>query len=175
MDELKKLTDELERIDEFMIRTEKDFYYLLEKVSESNLKCAINLLHYLALRSLDIRDLQDNLHKYGLSSMASSESHIRGQLLAILERIGADMNQRENGFDYEKSKESFSQRTNALFGKKQSESVPWIMVTFDSDFADDYAKVKNLIQSGMNIARINCAHDDESAWFRMIQHVKRAS
>lgn len=174
-EELFRLSGELERIDEFMVRAEKDFYYLLEKVHESNRKCAVNLLHYLALRSLDIRDLQDALHEYGLSSMASSESHIRGQLLAILQRIGATSELKENGFDYQKSKESFSQRTNALFGKRQSASVPWIMVTFDSGFADDYEKVKNLMQSGMNVARINCAHDDERAWFSMIQHVKRAS
>ena len=49
------------------------------------------------------------------------------------------------------------------------------MVTFHTKFADDYGKVKNLLQSGMNVARINCAHDDESTWFRMIQHVRRAS
>jgi len=137
MDDLKRLAEELERIDQFMVRTQKDFNYLLEKVHVSNRKCAVNLLHYLALRSLDIRDLQDSLHKYGLSSMASSESHIRGQLLAILQRIGVETDLEDDGFDYEKSKESFVQRTNALFGKKRSESIPWIMVTFDSDFADD--------------------------------------
>lgn len=175
MDDLQRLAEELERIDQFMVRTEKEFNYLLEKVHVSNRKCAVNLLHYLALRSLDIRDLQDSLHTYGLSSMASSESHIRGQLLAILQRIGVVKDLAGDWFDYGKSKESFAQRTNALFGKKQSESIPWIMVTFDSDYADDYAKVKNLIQSGMNVARINCAHDDESTWFSMIQHVKRAS
>lgn len=175
IDELARLAEELKRIDEFMVSAEKDFDYLLEKVHPSNRKSAVNLLHYLSLRSLDIRNLQDALHEYGLSSMASSESHIRGQLLSILNRIGYEKVLPEQVFDYQKSKDFFSGRATAMFGKRQTESVPWVMVTFDTAFADDYAKVKNLVQSGMNIARINCAHDDESVWFRMIQQVKRAA
>lgn len=169
-----KLVAELERINEIMLRTEQDFNYLVEKVHPSNRNNAINLLHYLALRSLDIRELQDTLHAYGLSSMASSESHIRGQLLAIFQRIGVEKEIPPGVFNYTSGKESLAKKASELFGKRPVISSPSIMVTFDSDLADDYAKVKNLIQSGMNIARINCAHDDESTWFRMIQHVKRA-
>ena len=58
-EELVRLANELERIDEFMLLAERDFNYLLEKVHPSNRKSAVNLLHYLALRSLDIRNLQD--------------------------------------------------------------------------------------------------------------------
>lgn len=173
--DLVKLTEELDKIDEFMVRSENDFHYLLEKVHSANQMTAINLLHYLALRSLDIRELQDTLHAYGLSSMASSESHIRGQLLAISQRLGEEKEIPGNVFSYETSKQSQIKKSTDLFGIKQTESVPYIMVTFESGLADDYAKVKNLLQSGMNVARINCAHDDESTWFRMIQHIKRAS
>ncbi|WP_407523236.1 pyruvate kinase [Lacibacter sp. MH-610] len=49
------------------------------------------------------------------------------------------------------------------------------MVTLDEKHADDYASIKGLLQSGMNVARINCAHDTEAVWFRIIQHIKRAS
>ena len=74
-DDFVKLSNELSKIDDFMVCTENDFLYLLEKVHPSNLANAVNLLHYLSLRSLDIRELQDALHAAGLSSMASSESH----------------------------------------------------------------------------------------------------
>lgn len=174
-EDLAKLTGELSKIDDFMLRTENEFHYLLEKVHPANTANAINLLHYLSLRSLDIRELQDALHAAGLSSMASSESHIRGQLLAIMQRLGMEIQVPENVFRYESGKKSLAKKSTALFGKKQTEAVPYIMITFDTALADDYAKVKNLLQSGMNIARINCAHDDESTWFRMIQHIKRAS
>jgi pyruvate kinase len=61
-----------------------------------------------------------------------------------------------------------------LFGAKQDATVPYIMVTFDSSFADNYALIKTLLQNGMNVARINCAHDDEGQWSKMIEHLKRA-
>jgi pyruvate kinase len=174
-EDLVKLSEELGKIDAFMVRTENDFQYLLEKVHPANKLNAVNLLHYLSLRSLDIRELQDALHASGLSSMASSESHIRGQLLAIMQRLGKQIEIPENVFHYENGKKSLAKKSTDLFGKKQIEAVPYIMVTFETSLADDYAGVKNLLQSGMNVARINCAHDDESTWFRMIQHIKRAS
>ena len=173
--ELQELAAELGKIDDYMVRAESDFAHLIQKIHPSNRLNALNLLHYLALRSRDIRELQDTLHGAGLSSMASSESHIRGQLLAICQRLGTQKEIPAEVFSYETGKQSLAKKSTSLFGKKDSEALPYIMVTFDTELADDYAKVKNLLQSGMNIARINCAHDDESTWFRMIQHVKRAS
>lgn len=173
--ELKRLEEELDKIDAFMSKTVNDFDKIIHEVHPSNKKNAINLLHYLALRSLDIRELQAKLHALGLSSMASSESHIRGQLRAIAQRIGSKkQNLPANAFTYETSKLSSLQKAVDLFGEKQKELVPYLMVTFDKSLSQDYEKVKNLLHSGMNIARINCAHDDESVWFSMIQHIKRA-
>jgi pyruvate kinase len=34
--------------------------------------------------------------------------------------------------------------------------------------------IKNLLQNGMNVARINCAHDDESTWSKMINQLRKA-
>jgi pyruvate kinase len=34
--------------------------------------------------------------------------------------------------------------------------------------------VRDLVARGMDCARINCAHDDDSAWAKMIAHVRRA-
>lgn len=171
---LNKLAIELEKIDAFMLRSENDFSHLLAQAHPNQRANAVNLLHYLALRSLDIRELQDALHEAGLSSITSSESHVRGQILAILERLGANKAVAGPVFTYSTSKKSLSKKSAALFGQKQIDSVPYIMLTFDSKMADDYEKVKNMLQSGMNVARINCAHDDEATWFRMIEHIKRA-
>lgn len=157
-----------------MLQAEQDFAGLLQQVHPSQYANALNLLHYLFLRSLDIRDLQDQLHEAGLSSMTSSESHVRGQLWAILQRLGAAPQLSPPAFTYSSSKTALSQKAQALFGQKQIESVPCIMLTFDRQMAEEYEKVKSMLQSGMNVARINCAHDDEATWFRMIQHLKRA-
>lgn len=59
---------------------------LVDQVHELQQPAARNLLQYLCLRSGDIRALQDELHIHGLSSLASSESHILSQLQAIRAR-----------------------------------------------------------------------------------------
>lgn len=172
---LQHIVTTLEKLDQGMLQAEQEFAGLLQQVHPSQCNNALNLLHYLFLRSLDIRDLQDQLHKAGLSSMASSESHVRGQLLAILQRLGAEYQLNPPALTYGSSKKLLSQKTQALFGQKQIESVPYIMLTLDRQMAEDYEKVKSMLQSGMNVARINCAHDDESTWFRMIEHLKQAA
>lgn len=172
---LKYLAGELQRIEAFIRKAEADFSHLVEKVHPANKSNAVNLLHYLALRSLDIRHLQDILHEEGLSSLASSESHVMGQLMAIEQHLGIAQTGKAEVMNYAASRQSMRQKSNALFGEKQADVIPHIMVTFDTDLATDYDKVKNMLQSGMNIARINCAHDDESTWFMMIQQIERAS
>ena len=173
-EDLIQLAEELMRIDACMDKAEKDHAHLVEKVHKRNRSSALNLLHYLSLRSMDIRDLQDRLHAAGLSSMASAESHIRGQLNAILERLGKGPSS-GNYLRYNEGKKLLLDNAKNLFGTHPSIAVPHIMVTYDSHLADNYPEIKNLVQSGMSIARINCAHDDQATWFRMIQHTKKAS
>jgi pyruvate kinase len=157
-----------------MLAAENDFRQWIDKAHPSQYQSACNLLHYLALRSNDIRRLQVKLHKSGLSSLASSESHIRSQLQAILKRLNVTTD-REPELSYKSSRKLSRQKSVQLFGAGREPKIPSIMVTFDTNHADDYPAVKNLLESGMNIARINCSHDDESIWIRMIEHVRTAS
>jgi pyruvate kinase len=43
-----------------------------------------------------------------------------------------------------------------------------IMVTLPSEAADDAQLVAGFVANGMDVARVNCAHDDAEAWSRMI-------
>jgi len=172
---LEKLASELEQLNLAMDDAERQFASYLESVHPSQRSNARNLLHYLVLRSRDIRELQNALHAYGLSSLTNSESHIKGQIAEILCRLGKEPGNNGHVVTYEESKRSLKEKSTALFGNRVDESIPNIMITFHSHFAEDYGKVKSLLQSGMTVARINCAHDDESTWFRMIQHLKRAT
>lgn len=141
----------------------------------SQKESAKNLLHYLSLRQQDIRELQDQLHEFGLSSLSSSEGHILRQVQAIQERLGKKYPKAQistSTQDY--SKHLLKEKNLQLFGTRKEEDIPYIMVTFDSGFADDYALIKSLLQSGMNVARINCAHDNEMVWAKMIQKLKKA-
>lgn len=148
---------------------------MFKKIHPQQQRAAKNLLHDLTLRNQDIREIQDALHIHGLSSLASSESHIHRQLQEIVQRLGKKYTAKElDVCTYEFNQVQMASKSKMLFGEKNNVLIPYIMVTFDSSFADDYALIKNLLQNGMNIARINCAHDDEATWSKMIHHIKRA-
>ena len=48
------------------------------------------------------------------------------------------------------------------------------MVTFSTDMADDRKLVEEMLNHGMSVARINCAHDTPEVWLRMISTLKKA-
>jgi len=49
------------------------------------------------------------------------------------------------------------------------------MVTLPSEAATDYRLVRHLVSSGMDVARINGAHDGPDAWEEMARNVRKAS
>jgi pyruvate kinase len=170
------IKSELERLEEKMLLTTQQRSTLLHDLHPSQIPAAKNMIHYLTLRSEDIRELQDALHLNGLSSLASSESNIHRQVQAVQNVLGRNYTpgQIEN-CSFEWSRQSVSKKCTSLFGSKTNGSGPHIMVTFDSAFADNYTLIKNLVQNGMNVARINCAHDDESVWSKMIYNIHQAN
>src|SRR5215211_5770131 len=85
---LESLASEVLALREEMIASEAQVAYLLEAVHPANLASARNLVHYLALRRNDIRDLQHRLARAGLSSLSGCEPHV----LVTLDRILALLN-----------------------------------------------------------------------------------
>ena len=49
-----------------------------------------------------------------------------------------------------------------------------IMVTMPSEAANDPNLVRNFLTRGMNIMRINCAHDSAEEWLRMVENLRAA-
>ena len=177
MPDLNVLRDILEDIRRKMLAAEALRRDALRLVFRSQRKSAANLLHYLALRREDLRDIQHDLHNAGLSSLASSESHALLQVEAVLERLGAAVHHSGKGtrMDYPDAARLLGQRATALFGVKRNPNIPHVMVTFDTSLATDYVGVKALLEAGMNVARINCAHDKESVWRRMVTNLRKAT
>jgi len=173
-DQLTGLKQALEALESSMLKAEKDHAEIISKLPVAQQPACVNMLHYLALRSEDIRDLQDRLHIAGLSSLASSESHVHAQLHAMLERLGKEPSP-SSSCTYQQAIKDITQKAAVLFGTKKEAATPYIMVTFDTDYADDYNLVTELLTSGMNVARINCAHDSEPVWQKMIDNIQKAS
>jgi pyruvate kinase len=66
------------------------------------------------------------------------------------------------------------QNTARLFGERPKKRRGHIIVTMPAEAADDYLMVHQLLKSGMNCMRINCAHDNPEIWSRMIETLRDA-
>jgi pyruvate kinase len=62
-----------------------------------------------------------------------------------------------------------------LLGPEPADRRTRVMVTLPSEAADDPALVRDLLDAGMDLARINAAHDGPDAWRSMAAHVRAAS
>ena len=70
--------------------------------------------------------------------------------------------------------ESLSQNTNRLLGESNNQISTRIMVTLPSDAAGDVKYITDLLANGMEIARINCSHDNPKVWKSMIDAILTA-
>ena len=152
----------------------------LAGVAPEHRSSARNMLHYWAIRQYDLRDLQSRLAAYGLSSLGRSEPNVEATLLLVRSAICAMLGDAwqqpaSSGVRIDQGPELLRHRTQQLLGPEPVDRVTRIMVTLPSSAASDAALVRELVERGMNIARINCAHDDAEAWRSMAQHVRRAA
>jgi len=153
----------------------------IERVDPGNGPSAVNLAHYWAVRQHDLRGLQRRLARLGLSSLGRSEPHVRASLDAITAAATAltghpgpepAPDRRRIGFA-EGSRLLGGHTTELLGGEPQGRHTR-IMVTLPPEAATDPDLVGELVAHGMDLARINCAHDDVDSWKAMIMNVHRA-
>ena len=140
---------------------------------------ARNLAHYLSLRRIDLRPLQERLAACGLSSLGRGEPHVLVNLdrvLTLLKRAagpgGQSAGVEPTGED---GTQILRRHTETLFGPPSNDRGVRIMVTLSAEAAWDFGFVKSLLDNGMDCARINCAHDDVDAWRNMVDNVRLAS
>lgn len=141
---------------------------------------ARNLIAYLALRRVDIRDLQSQLSLIGLSSLGRAERDVLASLRAVQNALGKISSGRDYDLTgevdhFEQSGQRLQAHLDHILGTRTDGRDVRIMVTLPAEAADDYGLVRDLIESGMDVARINCAHDDRSVWQRMVENIKQAN
>ena len=143
---------------------------------------AANLAHFVALRSEDLRGLQDELAELGLSSLGRCEAHVLATIDAVRRALAALAGsavptEDEHGRcapGYGEGVGLLERTADDLLGPATPGRPTRIMVTLASEAAVDRQVVDRLIDAGMDIARINCAHDDAAAWIDMAGHVRAA-
>ena len=152
-----------------------------DNVREEYVQSLENLAYYMAFRRHDHREIQNALIPWGVSSLGRLEPNVSGNLDAVIKTLGYITGNAENDTEYFKYPGSddrnsqLEKNTKMLLGEGNEHRLTQIMVTMPSEAAKDYELVKNLVESGMNSARINCAHDDSNTWKQMIENIRRAS
>ena len=155
------------------------WYPLIKR--ESFRESAVNLASYLAFRSHELRDLQQELMRWGLSSLGRSEARLQPSLNAVIATLGAITGADPTTLPAYPDEASFFQgarnierEANLLFGKPRGNRTTRIMVTLPSEAAHDMQLMKSLVNSGVECVRINCAHDDAATWKAMIHNLRLA-
>jgi len=176
-DFLKEINTQIDIILQKIFEYEKRYSSQIEKVHPNYRESARNLIHYLALRTFDNNIIQEKLAAAGLPVSSSYEGQILYGLLSFKSIINGLLGKEEVKFDFsfidtEAAKSLLKQNTEALFGKPSKKRETRIMVTQPTHAAYEPEFSKNLIEIGMNAARINCSHDNEIIWKAIIDSIK---
>lgn len=149
-------------------------------IPESEQSSARNLVHYLALRRHDLRSAQLALAELGLSSLGRAEGHVLATLeavLGVLDRLAGETARRDpsDALSMRDGAARLAANVNRLLGGGPGRGRTRVMVTLGSDAASGPQVARELIAAGMDVARINSAHDDPAAWRAMMSHVRTAA
>lgn len=151
---------------------------------------AINVLHYLALKSLDTEQIKEELSSIGLMNLETVNTHVLSSLSGCIEMLissrsdsllgvkvpseGLPVHQNVDLGMTAMVKKASSNR-DLLLGKLQSQKMAHIMVTIGQEAAENDMHIIDLINSGTTIFRINCAHGNPELWTTIISTVRRCS
>jgi len=175
---LDPLIDTLDRIYAQALEQEREFATEIQAAHPRLRASARNLVHYFALRNSDVRTIQNELAELGLSSLGRSEAHTLTTLNAVRAMVYALRDQKPvqaittDAISFEEGKNQLRDNACALLGPEPDSRQVRIMVTLPESAADDYGLIRQLVEAGMNVARVNCAHDDEETWEKMIRNVR---
>jgi len=161
----------------------------IERVPTARRDSARNLVHYVALRQHDLRELQAELVELGLSSLGRAEGSVlvsvRQVLRRTLEALAARGDQaaiRElrrlrrvaGAPDWSEAKDYLHRHTREALGPRPDDRHVYVMVTAPSAAEADGPWMTKMLRAGMNVLRVNCAHEGPDEWRRIIAALEHA-
>jgi pyruvate kinase len=175
-DDLIALAEQVRELRDALLSAETSRALEIARAHPSHRRSAANLIHYVELRNHDIRDLQTMLAMMGLSSLGRSEPFVLATIEAVLSLLavmtGTEPPERHASIALTEGHELLELNSDRLLGPARSRRSTRIMVTMPPEAADDELLLERWIAGGMDLARINCAHDDPQAWSRMIARLR---
>ncbi len=153
----------------------------IERVDASRRASARNLLHYIALRRVDLRPIQPRLSALGLSSLGRAESCVLSSLDAVRRALAAlagepfeEVDPPGSGVTPHEGRALLDEQTERLLGPRPARRRVRVMVTMPTQAADAPDVTRECLAGGMDVMRINGAHDGPERWARMIEHLRAA-
>jgi pyruvate kinase len=183
------IAQKLARLEEHVRDVEVKLHPVLAGVHSDWVESARNLVHYAALRQHDLRELQLLLQQHGLSSLGRSESFVMASLLEVRMRVAAALTasgtaepsdlreivaRRAGALSWQTAEFLLHGHTrDALGGKPEGRHV-YVMVTAPDAAEADRAWLSRMLRAGMNVLRINTAHEGPVEWTRILDALAAA-
>ncbi|MDR7330489.1 pyruvate kinase [Corynebacterium guangdongense] len=178
---LQETLGELDRLIEEIREAENEHREAIDRVEETHRAGARNLVHYTALRNRDIRRLQMRLSDVGATRLTTTEPNVLARLQGARNVLSTYLGQElKYGNDevsgaFTRADDILETHADRLLGETTEDTHSRIMVTLPTEAAHDLDLVRGFVDAGMDLARINCAHDGPEAWGCMIDNVHRAA
>jgi len=178
LDELKTLRDALDRI-------EIEERATLASIAPRFLASAINLLHFIAFHRNNHPGLQMAMRQAGLCSLGGCDGHLHASLSTVIGVL-----HKLEGLPAEAPSSSAApsilgcrallrahgeQLFGLQFGVEAGTRPAAIMVTLPALATEQADLIAELVEAGMDIARINCGHDGPEVWKDLVAQVRSAA
>lgn len=150
-----------------------------ENIHEKYRKSALNLVHYMALRTMDLRELQLHLSEWGLSSLGRAERKVMATMDSLLEVLHKLNGQMWNPpgpppICHREGRKLLEDHTDHLLGEHPSGRRARIMVTMPDAESIDMGLLAELLDNGMECARINTAQGSPDDWLKVVEGIRKA-
>ena len=156
----------------------------LARVAPTYQVSARNFAHYVSLRQQDLRGLQLGLLGHGLSSLGRLEGHVVDAVTQVRQRLDDALGPGRPtappvavtaGPTWDEAQHLLHAHTQALLGPRPDHRHVYVMVTAPAAAEVDAAWVERLLDAGMNLLRVNAAHEDEAAWAHVVTTARTAA
>ncbi len=180
----------LRALEDRLIELQTAMREALERVPADRRASAENLVHYVALRQHDLRELQEQLAQHGLSSLGRAESAVLAGVLSASLRAHESLAlhgdaeaarelpsieaRRASAMSWQDAKQRLHQHTRDVLGPRPGDRHIAIMVTAPSAAEADRAWMVKMLQAGMNVLRINAAHEGALEWKSLVEALAAA-
>ena len=187
-DELAGLREQLLALRRQLLAFEQEQAALLAPVAAPYKASARNLLHFVAFHRHNHHrphqpSLQETLRRRGLSTLAGCDPHLLASLnsvIGVVESLCASAGASSDGgtghgeatppVSFVQGHDLLRQHSEQLLGSSRA-----VMVTLPAAATEDPSLIPELVSAGMDVARINCAHDSPAVWAALTAQVRAAA